>query len=81
MRDISELNYNLICTNCTRHCNYALLNMSYNYSNGVEVWKCVNFNPNIIYDRETLRNQVFIEERQIDKYFERARRRRNADSL
>ncbi len=77
MREIDKINYSLICTNCTKQCNYTLLNMSYNYSNGVKIWKCKNFNPSIIYDRETLRNQVFVEERQIDKYFERLRRYRN----
>lgn len=81
MRKIEEINYSLICTNCTKQCNYTLLNMSYNCSNGVETWKCTNFVPSIIYDRETLRNQVFVEEKQIDKYFERLRRKRNADSL
>jgi hypothetical protein len=74
MRDISELNYNLICTNCTKHCNYTLLDLSFYRTQGIKTWKCNNFIPDTVFDRETLKNQVFVEGKQIEKHYERLRK-------
>ncbi len=74
MRKPEELNYNLICSNCVRHCNYALLEFAFRSSQGVKIWKCKNFSPSVVFDRQTLKNQLFLEEKQIDRHYRRLRK-------
>ena len=74
MRNPVQLHYDIICANCKQKCNYSLLNLVFYKSHGSNVWKCTNFSPSIVYDRQTLRNQVFVQEKQIDKYFERKKK-------
>lgn len=73
MRKPQQINYGLICDNCTKHCNYTLLDLSFYRSEGIKTWKCVNFIPDAIFDRQTLKNQLYVEQKQIERHYRRLR--------
>lgn len=77
MRKPQQINYGLICDNCTKHCNYTLLDLSFYRTQGIKTWKCKNFIPDTVFDRQTLKNQVFVEGKQIEKHYERLRKGKN----
>ena len=57
------MNFNIykatVCTNCVYNCNGKLKHIHETHQKDITTWKCVNFQPICVPDRENLKKQFF----------------------
>lgn len=51
--------YKKVCTNCTFNCGGALKHIQETHQKDITTWKCVNFQPICVEDRQNLKKQFF----------------------
>ena len=49
--------YKTVCTNCVYNCNGELKHIQETHHNDITTWKCVNFKPIYVEDRQQARKQ------------------------
>lgn len=49
--------YKTVCTNCVYNCNGELKHIQETHHNSITTWKCVNFKPIYVEDRQQARKQ------------------------
>lgn len=48
------MDYEVICGNCKLHCNNSKKQLEHSIKNGIETWKCINFQPIKVLDRRNI---------------------------
>lgn len=49
------MEYSVICENCKLHCDSSKLQLEHTTQEGIEKWKCNNFEPAKVIDRSLIR--------------------------
>lgn len=49
--------YKMVCTNCVYNCNGELKHIQETHQYNVTTWKCINFKPIYVENRESVRKQ------------------------
>lgn len=49
--------YKIVCTNCTHNCNGELKHILETQQKDITTWKCINFNPIYVENRDETRKQ------------------------